>query len=302
MAQMLYVLCLGLSMVYRSASDLAEWPWCRSLPPSSLGVPTHAKAECPAEHASFSAHAAPANTSLAASSSTSQLGQSRMPPRRPGSSIPARDPAGLHDSSLASPSPSHGDPANDHGHGHGEGPDHGGAEAAADGHSMHSVQQRHAEGGWQSPCPSNDDLDVQPRTVNAGPWSQHSGAQSAHQEGEESEDPSWELAEDSQQQDWRQWEVTNGHAGTADGVPDTETPWEEGSVADDSASLAEDAGQMSQQFLRKTSQRQALWRLPDYSLVKPRTVCHLEPHFKPAALTGWVLPSNLHVDNTGVLT
>lgn len=42
----------------------------------------------------------------------------------------------------------------------------------------------------------------------------------------------------------------------------------------------------SQTFLRKTSRKQNMWRLPDYSLVKPRTNCHLEPHFKPAGLTG----------------
>ncbi|KAK9834794.1 hypothetical protein WJX74_010750 [Apatococcus lobatus] len=42
----------------------------------------------------------------------------------------------------------------------------------------------------------------------------------------------------------------------------------------------------SPKFLRKTSRRQNVWRLPDYSLVKPRTNCHLEPHFKPLALAG----------------
>ncbi|KAK9867974.1 hypothetical protein WJX84_000024 [Apatococcus fuscideae] len=42
----------------------------------------------------------------------------------------------------------------------------------------------------------------------------------------------------------------------------------------------------STNVLRRPSQRQASWRLPDYSLVKPRTVCHLETHFMSPAQPG----------------
>lgn len=71
--------------------------------------------------------------------------------------------------------------------------------------------------------------------------------------------------------------------------------WDADEYADDWAQDPNDTGEQqnlsnldSQKFLRKTSRKQNMWRLPDYSLVKPRTNCHLEPHFKPAALAGYV--------------
>ena len=89
-----------------------------------------------------------------------------------------------------------------------------------------------------------------------------------------------------QQQSQQSFERSNGHA---DG----------GSMWEDDTSAAEApgqdlTGQTSQQFLRKTLRRQDLGRLPDYSLVRPRTVCHLEPQFKPSPQTGCAFTSSPH--------
>ena len=99
--------------------------------------------------------------------------------------------------------------------------------------------------------------------------------QQQQQQQQQQQPSSWQDHGHQQQEQWsRSW------SGQHQNVDRGESP--------EAAADARDAPESpaAQQFLRKTSRRQTLWRLPDYSLVKPKTVCHLEPQFKASALAG----------------